>query len=80
MTYRSRNAIARTILGHILEPTLQTEVMYHARLSFAQLAFYRDMLVKKELVSINKTTGKWTITEKGRNILERLKQEVTLFE
>lgn len=52
--------------------------MYNANLSYAQLKKYMTVLKHKGLIT--EQDGKWTITEKGRELLKAYDVMVRLFE
>ncbi|NWG38172.1 MAG: hypothetical protein HXY31_11275 [Nitrososphaera sp.] len=49
-------------------PVLRTYVMYRARLSYSQLKYYHNMLVRKKM--IEQVGERWVMTEKGRSYLK----------
>lgn len=70
MKYRSRTEIISEILGLVKGDGLsKTKIMYGAYLSFTQLKEYLNVLLYNGMLSYNKGTNKYRITEKGRDFL-----------
>ena len=72
---RSRDRIIAEVLEQMLSPVQKTTIMYGARLSYNQLVYYLELMLKLGLVS--NTTGIegtnrtiWVTTEKGRKYLD----------
>lgn len=73
---REHFGITAEILAYAVDGALKTQLMYKARLSYAQLQNYTSMLVKMKLLKtvfrekklIYETTGK------GKSFLERYKE------
>ncbi|MDG6222609.1 MAG: DUF4364 family protein [Candidatus Bathyarchaeota archaeon] len=72
---RDRLYIISEILSICKDGSLKTQIMYKANLSFAQLNEYIDFLIKIELITIQKESGKnvYRITAKGQKYLEKYK-------
>jgi predicted transcriptional regulator len=69
--YRSRTEIISEILELAKEEGLsRTKIMYGAYLSFTQLKEYLNVLLYNGMLSYNKNTNKYRVTEKGLNFLK----------
>lgn len=64
---RSRDEIIFDILCALTETKIMTRVMFRARLSYAQLVQYRDLMIENGLIE-NKG-GSWFPTKKGLDLL-----------
>ena len=69
MLRRSKHDIVADVLGELREPKVTTRIMYGANLSYHQVKYYERLLAERGI--IQKTNdSKWTLTEKGRKLLE----------
>ena len=71
---RSQYEIVQTILNQLQEPRKKTHVMYNANLSYDLTVNYLNKL--QELGLVTASDGLYTITDKGRQILDLLNQYV----
>ena len=72
---RSRDQIIAEVLEQMLSPVQKTSVMYGAKVSYSQLAYYLELLLRWGLIST--TTGVdgtnrtfFVTTEKGRKYID----------
>ena len=70
---RDKLSIIAEILEIAKEGTLKTQIMYEAKLSFAQLNDYLKFMLKNELLRKFRADGKdvYMATEKGIDFLQR---------
>jgi predicted transcriptional regulator len=69
--YRSRTEIISEILELVKGDGLsRTKIMYGAYLSFTQLKEYLNVLLYNGMLSYNKNTNKYRVTEKGLDFLK----------
>jgi predicted transcriptional regulator len=72
---RSRDQIMAEMLQNMVSPVRKTAVMYNARLSYTQLTYYHDLLLRFGLIervaeASDNYSGFWVATEKGRIFLD----------
>ncbi|MGH3629912.1 MAG: DUF4364 family protein [Sciscionella sp.] len=70
MKYRSRTEIISMILDSVTVGTTKTKIMYKAYLSYTQLKEYLSLLEGSGMVSYEKGTQVYRITDKGRKFLK----------
>lgn len=75
---RSREQLFADILKSAQEPQPITIIMYGARLSYAQLLRHMKSLENKRM--IQKTEGKWIITDIGRDYLGHFEKIAKILE
>jgi predicted transcriptional regulator len=83
--YRNRIDIIAQLLDATSSPTTKTKMMYKALLSYEQLKEYLVMLSENDLIAYNKTSGRFSTTNKGYEFIKRYEdlmkligQEVTI--
>jgi predicted transcriptional regulator len=83
--YRNRIDIIAQLLDAASSPTTKTKMMYKALLSYEQLKEYLVMLSENDLIAYNKTSGRFSTTNKGYEFIKRYEdlmkligQEVTI--
>ncbi len=78
MKRRDRHDIAKAILKAAKLPIRKTHFMYKARLSYAQLDRYLDLMIENGLIENHTIKGKkndetlYKATEKGLNFVKNL--------
>ncbi|HEX6067736.1 MAG TPA: winged helix-turn-helix domain-containing protein [Nitrososphaera sp.] len=72
------NRAWRDVVADILETAeggaIQTTIMYRSFLSYSMLKEYSDLLLQSRLISYDKKTRSYDITEKGKEFLELYKR------
>jgi predicted transcriptional regulator len=69
--YRNRIDIIAQLLDAASSPTTKTKMMYKALLSYEQLKEYLVMLTENALIAYDKSTGRFTTTNKGYEFIKR---------
>jgi predicted transcriptional regulator len=68
--YRRRTEIAASILQTTKNgPATKTRITYDSYLSFVQTNYYLDYLIEHRLIRHDKSTNRYSITEKGIKFL-----------
>jgi predicted transcriptional regulator len=69
--YRRRTEIAASILQTVKNgPATKTRITYDSFLSFVQTNYYLNYLIENKLIRHDKSTNKYSITEKGTRFLQ----------
>ena len=76
LKYRSREIIATTILQLIKDNNgiSRAKIMHNSLISHTQLLYYLDFLLKYELVEYDQSSKLYTITPKGLEVIELVRQ------
>ena len=75
MTNRSRDTIISKILDICSNGANKTRIVYQANLNFKTVTPYMDLLIKTELIAVEKgRTVEYRTTEKGEALRENFKQ------
>jgi predicted transcriptional regulator len=69
--YRNRIDIIAQLLDAASSPTTKTKMMYKALLSYEQLKEYIVMLIENGLIAYDKTSGRFSTTNKGYEFIKR---------
>ena len=70
MKTRSSTEIIGLILQAVeAEPLTRSKIMCQGMLNFKQVTDYTDLLIQQELLNYSKLDKKYTITDKGRQLL-----------
>ena len=69
--YRNRIDIIAQLLDAASSPTTKTKMMYKALLSYEQLKEYLVMLRENDLIAYDKTSGRFSTTNKGYEFTKR---------
>jgi predicted transcriptional regulator len=69
--YRNRIDIIAQLLDAASSPITKTKMMYKALLSYEQLKEYLVMLTENGLIAYDKSTGRFTTTNKGYEFIKR---------
>ena len=73
MKRRNETEITALILGAVYKPGVnRTRIMYEAFLSFHQIKDYLSVLTKKGLIEYQRGDMTYRITDKGKDILEKM--------
>lgn len=70
MKYRNRTDIIPAVLEAANGGANKTRLMYSTYLSYTQLKEYLSLLVEKNLVTYDDSSGKFRTTEKGLRVLK----------
>ncbi len=73
---RSRHEIIVAILEIVVEEANITKIVYKANINFKMARNYINYLIEKEFVEVLSVNGRnvYKITEKGKSILEQLRE------
>jgi predicted transcriptional regulator len=69
--YRNRIDIIAQLLNAASSPTTKTKMMYKALLSYEQLKGYLIMLIANDLITYDKSSGRFSTTNKGYEFVRR---------
>ena len=69
--YRNRIDIIAQLLDAASSPTTKTKMMYKALLSYEQLKEYLVMLRENDLIAYDKSSGRFSTTNKGYEFIKR---------
>lgn len=73
MGNRTKHQILKSILEGIQTPKTKTDIMYENKLSYAQLVQYLKYLLENEFYDYDADHARYTISDRGKTMLKRLK-------